>query len=111
MIALLYRREYICIFLSLCPGLVDIGETLQCPENLAAADVVELETQAVLTNLHLKYLTPVSNPRWLLEPIPRKGGKDIFQVDIPEHLIPLEKEWSSECSGKQLGNGSAHRIS
>lgn len=56
-------------------GLVDIGETLQCPENLAAADVVELETQAVLTNLHLKYLTPVSNPRWLLEPIPRKGGK------------------------------------
>lgn len=92
-------------------GLVDIGETLQCPENLAADDVVELETQAVLTNLHLKYLTPVSNPRWLLEPIPRKGGKDIFQVDIPEHLIPLEKEWSSECSGKQLGNGSAHRTS
>lgn len=92
-------------------GLVDIGETLQCPENLAADDVVELETQAVLTNLHLKYLTPVSNPRWLLEPIPRKGGKDIFQVDIPEHLIPLEKEWSSECSGKQLGNDSAHRTS
>ena len=53
---------------------------------------MELETQAVLTNLQLKYLTQVSNPRWLLEPIPRKGGKDIFQVDIPEHLIPLEKE-------------------
>lgn len=90
-------------------GLIDIGETFQCPETLAAAEVVELETQAVLTNLQLKYLTQISNPRWLLEPIPRKGGKDIFQVDIPEHLIPLEKEWSTECSGKQLDNGSASR--
>ncbi|KAL6086192.1 hypothetical protein STEG23_021634 [Scotinomys teguina] len=60
-------------------GLVDIGETLQCPETLTADEIVELETQAVLTNLQQKYLTPISNPRWLLEPIPRKGGKDIFQ--------------------------------
>lgn len=73
-------------------GLIDVGETFQCPETFAAEEAVELETQAVLTNLQLKYLTQVSNPRWLLEPIPRKGGKDIFQVDIPEHLIPLEKE-------------------
>ncbi|KAL1765799.1 hypothetical protein HispidOSU_029737 [Sigmodon hispidus] len=77
-------------------GLVDIGETLQCPETLAAEEVVELETQAVLTNLQQKYLTPISNPRWLLKPIPRKGGKDVFQVDIPEYLIPLD-----ECSGEQ----------
>ncbi|XP_052596487.1 protein EOLA1 [Peromyscus californicus insignis] len=82
-------------------GLVDIGETLQCPETLAANEVIELETQAVLTNLQQKYLTPISNPRWLLEPIPRKGGKDIFQVDIPEHLIPPGKGWSSECSREQ----------
>ncbi|XP_069319667.1 protein EOLA1 [Eulemur rufifrons] len=73
-------------------GLVDIGETLQCPENLAPDAVVELENQAVLTNLKQKYLTAISNPRWLLEPIPRKGGKDVFQVDIPEHLIPLGHE-------------------
>ncbi|XP_053437046.1 protein EOLA1 isoform X2 [Nycticebus coucang] len=73
-------------------GLIDIGETLQCPENLALDAVVELENEAVLTNLKQKYLTVISNPRWLLEPIPRKGGKDIFQVDIPEHLIPLGHE-------------------
>ncbi|XP_044620203.1 protein EOLA1 [Equus asinus] len=73
-------------------GLVDIGETLQCPENLDPDEVVELENQAVLTNLKQKFLTVLSNPRWLLEPIPRKGGKDVFQVDIPEHLIPLEEE-------------------
>lgn len=73
-------------------GLVDVGESLQCPENLAPDEEVELENQAVLTNLRQKYLTTLSNPRWLLEPIPRKGGKDIFQVDIPEHLIPLEQE-------------------
>ncbi|KAM8753551.1 protein EOLA1-like isoform 1-T3 [Rhynchonycteris naso] len=69
-------------------GLVDVGETLLCPENLAPDEVVELENQAVLTNLNQKYLTVLSNPRWLLEPIPWKGGKDIFQVDVPEHLIP-----------------------
>ncbi|XP_046505161.1 protein EOLA1 isoform X2 [Equus quagga] len=60
-------------------GLVDIGETLQCPENLDPDEVVELENQAVLTNLKQKFLTVLSNPRWLLEPIPRKGGKDVFQ--------------------------------
>ncbi|XP_015353503.1 protein EOLA2 isoform X1 [Marmota marmota marmota] len=70
-------------------GLVDIGETLQYPENLAPDEVVELENQAVLTNLRQKYLTVVSNPRWLLEPVPQKGGKDVFEVDIPEHLIPV----------------------
>jgi|UniRef100_A0A250YAL8 hypothetical protein len=70
-------------------GLIDIGETLQCPENLAPGEVEELENQAVLGNLEQKYLTVISNPRWLLEPLPRKGGRDIFEVDIPAHLIPL----------------------
>ncbi|VFV32168.1 protein cxorf40a-like [Lynx pardinus] len=73
-------------------GLVDIGETVQCPEDLAPEEVVALENQAVLTSLKQKYLTVLSNPRWLLEPIPRKGGKDIFQVDIPEHLMPLGQD-------------------
>lgn len=77
-------------------GLVDIGETLQCPENLAPDELVELENQAVLTNLKQKYLTALSNPRWLLEPIPRRGGKDIFQVDILDHLIPMGQEDSSQ---------------
>ncbi|KAM5195877.1 protein EOLA1-like [Hipposideros larvatus] len=73
-------------------GIVDVGENLQCPENLAPDEEEDLENQAVLTNLRQKYLTTLSNPRWLLDPIPRKGGKDIFQVDIPEHLIHLEHE-------------------
>uniref|UniRef100_A0A673SVX7 ASCH domain-containing protein n=1 Tax=Suricata suricatta TaxID=37032 RepID=A0A673SVX7_SURSU len=64
-------------------GLVDIGET---------DEVVELENQAVLSSLQRKYLTTLSNPRWLPEPIPRKGGKDIFQVDIPERLMPLGQD-------------------
>lgn len=80
------------MLLPCCTGLVDVGETLQFPENLASDEVVELENQAVLTNLRQKYLTALSNPRWLLEPIPMRGGKDIFQVDIPDHLIPLGQE-------------------
>ncbi|KAM5221550.1 EOLA-like protein [Ctenodactylus gundi] len=73
-------------------GLIDIGETVQCPDSLTPDEVVELENQAVLTNLEQRYLTVISNPRWLLEPLPWKGGKDIFQVDIPEHLIPVGLE-------------------
>ncbi|XP_077890291.1 protein EOLA1 isoform X2 [Ictidomys tridecemlineatus] len=80
-------------------GLVDIGETLQYPENLAPDEVVELENQAVLTNLRQKYLTVVSNPRWLLEPVPQKGGKDVFEVDIPEHLIPVAHKMFSRSPG------------
>lgn len=80
------------MLLSWCTGLVDIGETSQCPENLAPDEEMELETQAVLTNLRQKYLTALSNPRWLLEPVPSQGGKDIFQVYIPDHLIPLGQE-------------------
>ena len=63
-----------------------------CPEDLSADELVELENQAVLTGLQHKYLTALANPRWLLEPGPRRGGRDVFQVDIPEHLIPLGQE-------------------
>ncbi|XP_074863901.1 protein EOLA1-like [Carettochelys insculpta] len=71
-------------------GLVDIGETSQYTENLPPEKILELENQAVLTSLEQKYLTVVSNPRWLLEPVPARGGKDVWQVDIPKELIPLE---------------------
>ncbi|XP_062941190.1 EOLA-like protein [Cynocephalus volans] len=70
-------------------GNVDIGESLECPENLASGEVVELEIQIILTILQQKYLTVISKTRWLLEPLCSKGGKYIFQVDIPEHLIPF----------------------
>ncbi|XP_014411612.1 protein CXorf40B homolog isoform X1 [Camelus ferus] len=73
-------------------GLVDVGDTLLCPENLGPEEVVELENRAVLTNLQQKYLTTLSNPRWLLEPVPRRGGKGIFQVDVPKHLVPFGQE-------------------
>ncbi|XP_040121529.1 uncharacterized protein CXorf40 homolog [Oryx dammah] len=73
-------------------GLVDIGETLLCPENLDPEEVEELENQALLPDLRQKYLTVLTNPRWLLQPIPGRGGKDIFLVDIPQHLIPFGQE-------------------
>ncbi|KAB0340526.1 hypothetical protein FD754_023054 [Muntiacus muntjak] len=37
-------------------------------------------------------LTVLAKPWWLLQPVPGKAGKDIFQVDIPEHLIPFGQE-------------------
>ncbi|XP_062940306.1 protein EOLA2-like [Cynocephalus volans] len=82
-------REWEKFGRGLVAGLVDIGEMLECTENLSPEEVVELEKQAVLANLQQKYLTVISNPRWLLEPLPSKGEKDIFQVDIPEYLIPF----------------------
>ncbi|XP_030066200.1 protein CXorf40A [Microcaecilia unicolor] len=71
-------------------GLVDIGETWQCSEDLSPEELGELESKALLTDLEQKYLTVVSNPRWLLEPLPTRGAKDIWQVTIPNDLIPLE---------------------
>ncbi|NWI09890.1 CX04A protein, partial [Crypturellus soui] len=71
-------------------GLIDIGETSLYPENLPPEKVLELEDKAVLSNLEQKYLTVVSNPRWLLEPIPARGNRGIWYIDIPEELIPPE---------------------
>ncbi|KAI5141281.1 Protein Eola1 [Manis pentadactyla] len=81
-------RKIIQVPLPLCTGLVDFGDTVRCPELLASDEAAHMESQAVLADLKHKYLTTLANPRWLLEPIPRRGGKDVFQVDIPEHLIP-----------------------
>lgn len=71
-------------------GLIDVGETSLYPENLLPEEILELENKAVLSNLEQKYLTVVSNPRWLLEPIPARGRTGVWQVDIPEELIPSE---------------------
>ncbi|KAK2505139.1 hypothetical protein MC885_010595 [Smutsia gigantea] len=80
-------RSLLCAHLAI-PRLVDVGDTVRCPEHLAPDEAADLESQAVLTDLQHKYLTTLANPRWLLEPIPRRGGKNVFLVDIPEHLIP-----------------------
>nr|XP_005484553.1 protein CXorf40B homolog [Zonotrichia albicollis]XP_005484554.1 protein CXorf40B homolog [Zonotrichia albicollis] len=71
-------------------GLIDVGETSLYPENLPPEEILELENKAVLSNLEQKYLTVVSNPRWLLEPIPARGRTGVWQVDIPQELIPSE---------------------
>ncbi|XP_019377196.1 PREDICTED: protein CXorf40A-like [Gavialis gangeticus] len=79
-------------------GLVDIGETMKYPENSSPEETLEMEKKAVLINLQQKYLTVISNPRWLLEPIPARGGKDVWQVDIPEELLPLGHEELSQAT-------------
>ncbi|KAF7244805.1 Protein CXorf40A [Varanus komodoensis] len=74
-------------------GLVDIRETYQCPEHLHPEEALILENKAILSGLQQKYLTVISNPRWLLEPIPMKGRKGVWQVDIPEELIPSVEQF------------------
>uniref|UniRef100_A0A4W2HUC3 Uncharacterized protein n=1 Tax=Bos indicus x Bos taurus TaxID=30522 RepID=A0A4W2HUC3_BOBOX len=63
------------------PGLLETGDALLCPENLDADEVEELENQALLPDLRQKYLTVLAKPHWLLQPVPGRGGKDIFQSD------------------------------
>ncbi|XP_054852460.1 protein EOLA1-like [Eublepharis macularius] len=82
-------------------GLIDIGETSHCPENIPPEDLVDLENKAILLGLKQKYLTVISNPRWLLEPIPTRGRKDVWKVDIPDELIPSE-EHSGRCTDDNL---------
>ncbi|XP_062917528.1 protein EOLA1 [Mobula hypostoma] len=69
-------------------GLVDVGDTWQCPSGSDPEEMKELEKRAVLHELELKYLTTLSNPRWLRKPIPARGHKDVWMVDIPNELIP-----------------------
>ncbi|XP_026572330.1 protein CXorf40A homolog [Pseudonaja textilis] len=69
-------------------GLIDIGETFQCADCLPPEDILQLENKAVLRDLEGKYLTVISNPRWLQKAVPARGHKDIWEVDIPEDLIP-----------------------
>ncbi|XP_018962696.1 protein EOLA1 [Cyprinus carpio] len=69
-------------------GLVDVGETWCCPEDIPCEEMRELETAACLTELKMKYLTRLSNPRWLNEPIYSRGHKDVWTVHIPVHLLP-----------------------
>ncbi|XP_059715601.1 EOLA-like protein [Haemorhous mexicanus] len=71
-------------------GLIDVGETTPYPVHLPPEEILELEKKAVLSNLQGKYLTVVSNPRWLLEPIRARGKKGVWEVDIPEELILSE---------------------
>ncbi|KAB0372355.1 hypothetical protein FD755_016147 [Muntiacus reevesi] len=83
-------------------SLVEIGDTLLCPENLdpdAVEELEELDDQALLPDLLQKYLTVLAKPHRLLQPVPGRGGKDIFQVDIAEHLIPFGQE---TCPGWAL---------
>ncbi|KAI1234771.1 hypothetical protein IHE44_0003149 [Lamprotornis superbus] len=83
-------------------GLIDVGETSLYPENLPPEEILELENKAVLSNLEQKFLTVVSNPRWLLEPIPARGRTGVWQVDIPEELIP------SEFTSARAVHGTSH---
>ncbi|KAG8448373.1 hypothetical protein GDO86_015456 [Hymenochirus boettgeri] len=68
--------------------MVDVGETWQCMEDTPSQQLTELENKALLKGLEHKYLTTISNARWLLQPIPSRGGKDVWEVDIPEEFIP-----------------------
>ncbi|KAJ3593458.1 hypothetical protein NHX12_005793 [Muraenolepis orangiensis] len=69
-------------------GLVEVGVTWRCPASLPEEDLHELEKAAILIGLQDKYLTRLSNPRWLVEPLPCRGNKDLWTVEIPSHLLP-----------------------
>ncbi|XP_062867761.1 protein EOLA1 [Trichomycterus rosablanca] len=69
-------------------GLVDVEETWLCSEDVPLEQMRELEKTAFLTGLAQKYLTRLSNPRWLTEPLYSRGHKNIWTVKIPLHLLP-----------------------
>ena len=54
--------------LCLHTGLVVIGDTLLCPENLDPEEVEELENQALLPDLRQKYLTVLTTPAGCCSP-------------------------------------------
>ncbi|KAF7696911.1 protein EOLA1 [Silurus meridionalis] len=71
-------------------GLVNVGETWLCSEDVPLEQMRELEKAACLTGLSQKYLTKLSCPRWLTKPLYSKGHKDMWMVKIPAHLLPSD---------------------
>ncbi|MCI4386740.1 hypothetical protein PGIGA_G00066140 [Pangasianodon gigas] len=71
-------------------GLVDVGETWLCSEDVPPEQMRELEKAACLTGLAQKYLTRLSSPRWLTQPLYSRGHKDVWMVRIPAHLLPSD---------------------
>lgn len=69
-------------------GLVEVGETWLCSGNEMDDTLQDYERVALLKGLAEKYLTRLSNPRWLQEPLYARGHKDIWTVDIPIELLP-----------------------
>ncbi|XP_030008228.1 uncharacterized protein CXorf40 homolog isoform X2 [Sphaeramia orbicularis] len=69
-------------------GLVDVGETWQCPTSLQGEELGQLEQSAVLIGLQEKHLTHLFNPRWLKAPLSARGGCDLWTVEIPNELLP-----------------------
>ncbi|TTE96761.1 Myotubularin-related protein 1 [Bagarius yarrelli] len=69
-------------------GLVDVGETWFCSEDVSTEQMSELEKAACLRGLAEKHLTRLSRPRWLTEPLYSRGHKDLWRVQIPARLLP-----------------------
>ncbi|XP_061843957.1 protein EOLA1 [Nerophis lumbriciformis] len=69
-------------------GLLDVGRTWQCPASLQGEELQQLEQAAILIGLQGKHLTHLTNPRWLKAPLTSRGGRDLWTVEIPAHLLP-----------------------
>ncbi|XP_061737107.1 protein EOLA1 [Nerophis ophidion] len=69
-------------------GLLDVGRTWQCPASLQGEELQQLEQAALLIGLQGKHLTHLTNPRWLKAPLTSRGGRDLWTVEIPAHLLP-----------------------
>ncbi len=68
-------------------GLVDIGETWQCSAVGDDEQITEWEKNSLLRPLHEKYLTRLSNPRWLERPLQVRGQRGIWEVNIPLNFL------------------------
>ena len=67
--------------------MVDVGETWQCPNDAPEETMRRWEKEALLRPLTEKFLTRLSNPRWLRRPVQVRGQKGIWQVTIPPDCL------------------------
>uniref|UniRef100_A0A8C7XVJ5 Endothelium and lymphocyte associated ASCH domain 1 n=1 Tax=Oryzias sinensis TaxID=183150 RepID=A0A8C7XVJ5_9TELE len=62
-------------------GLVDVGVTWLCPASLEGEELQDLQRAAILVGLQGKYLTRLSNPQWLREPMSCRGQRHLWTVE------------------------------
>ncbi|XP_022088188.1 uncharacterized protein CXorf40 homolog [Acanthaster planci] len=68
-------------------GLVDVGETWKCDTGVENEQILEWEKSALLRPLNEKFLTRLSNPKWLRRPLEVRGQRGIWKVEIPQECL------------------------
>ena len=70
-------------------AVLEMGGTVY-EESLAARSSPAIQRRACATGADMgRYLTEVKSAQWLTRPIPMRGKPGVFDVEVPESVLPV----------------------